>query len=321
MTAPEPRFTRSKRFGIVGVVVVAVLSAAIALLFGADSAQPTGALVAILSLIFGFVACLLYLQRRDLERAAVRPVAPATGPVEDPTTVAPEALLAALAVKPIDQEAIAAAGARTWDTARGSQRSAAILIALIFCAVVPWLLFTAYWSIYVFVPLIVGYVGFLARQAIGPGGQLDRAYEDSAATLEPLGLRLTERPQVEVEQRLAGPGAKPEIVGALAYEGKRHGCRVAVRIEDGDAATFVAAPVTPFALEERGGRLAPVGDAPPAVAQALALLRPSAAWQGVAVTGSSEGITVERRRGSQHWLCDLWLAERLAETLSAGAPG
>ncbi|MDX6581204.1 MAG: hypothetical protein QOI10_388, partial [Solirubrobacterales bacterium] len=62
-------FKRSSRFGLIGVGVVAVLTAAIALLFGSNSANPTGALIAIFVIIFGFVAVLLLVQRRDVDSA------------------------------------------------------------------------------------------------------------------------------------------------------------------------------------------------------------------------------------------------------------
>ena len=43
-------FKRSSRFGLIGVAVVAVAAAAIALVFGSSSANPTGAMAAILAL-------------------------------------------------------------------------------------------------------------------------------------------------------------------------------------------------------------------------------------------------------------------------------
>lgn len=318
---PGPDFKTSKRFGLIGVAVVAVLSAAIALLFGSNSARPTGALIAILALVFGYVFCLLALQRRDADRAEARGRSSglaAAGPVDDPTTVDTNALLAALAVKPIDHAALAAATGRTWGMARGSLRSAGILMVLIFCAVVPWQLFTASWSIAIFVPIIIGYTVFLAVRAIGAGGQLDQAYADSAATLEPLGLRMTERPQVVIRRRLGSPGGQADLDGALAYAGERHGRPVAIRIEGSDATTRLAGAVPGFSVAAKGERLRAADGAPEAVAEALAPLRASTYWKGVAVSGGSDGIVVERKRdGGLHWMRDLWLAERLAQAAGA----
>ena len=130
---------------------------------------------------------------------------------------------------------MAAARERIWGTARGSINSAAAMTALIFCAVVPWILFQFAWSLVVFVPIILGYAIYLAVSAIGSGGTLDTAYEDSAATLEPLGLRMVERPEVVIRQRLGGPGAQADVVGALVYRGERHGRPVEVTLEGSDA--------------------------------------------------------------------------------------
>ena len=123
-------FKRSKWFGLIGVGVVAAVAAAIALLFAQNNAHPTGAMIAILAIIFAFVFGLLRLQRSDVDRAEQRGKLAApepAGPVDDPTTVDTDALLAALAVKPIDRAAIEAATAHMWGWARGSIRSGTIL--------------------------------------------------------------------------------------------------------------------------------------------------------------------------------------------------
>ena len=58
-------FRRSSAFGIVGVIVVMVAVALIALQFGSGTAHPTGALIAIVGIVFGFIAILMVLQRRE----------------------------------------------------------------------------------------------------------------------------------------------------------------------------------------------------------------------------------------------------------------
>jgi hypothetical protein len=199
-------FKRSRRFGLIGVFVVGALAAAIALVFGSNSANPTGALIAILALVFGFVAVLMVLQRRDVDRAAAkaqREAVIAPEPVTDPTLADSGSLLAALAIKPIDRAAIAAASGRTWGTVRGSINSGAAMMVLIFCAVVPWILFQFAWSLVVFVPIILGYAIVLAMRAIGAGGTLDQAYDDSSATLEPLGLSWS-----SARRSWSGPGRR-----------------------------------------------------------------------------------------------------------------
>ena len=310
-------FRRSSRFGIVGVIAVAVAVAVIGLVFGSGSGNPTGALAAILVIVFAFVFALLALQRRDLDvavsRSRVAVVASPAGPVADPTTADERTLLDDLAIGPIDRAALASAGANTWAIARASINSGTVLMVLIFLAMVPWILFQFAWSLVVFVPIIFAYAVFLAARALMPGGQLDRAYEDSEATLKPLGLVLTERPRVEVSPRLAGEGMRSEIAGPLVYEGARHGRDVTIRI-DGGARTELSGATRPFTVRVTGERLRAVDGGPAEVADVLEPLRASSYWKGVSAEGGPNGVVVERRRdGGRHWLRDLWLAEHLAD--------
>ena len=288
-------FKRSRRFGLVGVGVVAALAAAIALVYGSGSAHPTGALIAILALVFGFVAVLIVLQRRDLDAAAGRAVAAGSGPVADPTLVDSGDLLGDLAIGPIDDAALAAAGGRTWGIARTSINGGAVIIVLIFCAVVPWILFTFVWSLVVFVPIIVAYAVYLAARLLRPGGTLERAYDDSAATLAPLGLELAETPTVTVEQRTGSPGAEARLKGAVAYAGERHGRPVSIRIAGACTVTLGGA-VEEFTVRSRGERLRAADGAPAAVVAVLEALRPSSFWNGVTASGGSRGVTVQRGR-------------------------
>ena len=313
-------FKRSRRFGIVGVGVVVALTAAIALVYGSGSAHPTGALIAILALVFGFVALLIVLQRRDLDTAADRAGRAAvagTGRVADPSLADNGALLGDLAIGPIDHAALAEAGGRTWGLARTSINAGAVIMVLIFCAVVPWILFTFIWSLVVFVPIIVAYAVYVLARLLRPGGSLEAAYDDSAATLGPLGLELTETPRVTVEQRITSPGAQARLTGAVAYAGERHGRRVSIRLEGGSTVALGGA-VEEFTVRCRGERLRAADGAPPGVVAVLDPLRPSSYWKGVTVSGGALGVTVERDRdGGEHWMRDLWLAEHLADAAAA----
>jgi hypothetical protein len=288
-------FKRSSRFGLIGVGVVAVVVAGLALAFGQNSANPQLALIPILALVFGFVAVLLHLQRRDVDAAAARAgreAAAAIEPVADPTTADQMSLLADLATGPIDRSALAGASARVWNIARGSISSGATMMVLIFCAVVPWLLFTWIWSIVVFVPLIIGYAVYLGARVIMPGGTLDQTYDDLAPTMTALGLA--------------------ESGGNAAYAGIRHGRRVTVTIGRGSTVT-VAAVAHPFEVRAKGERLRALAGAPGPVEAVIAPLRPSSDWRGVSFIGGPEGVVAERRNaGAEHWMRDLWVAERLA---------
>lgn len=92
----------------------------------ADSGDPNpkGTMALIFGVIAVFVVILFVLQRSDLEKVAggdakavQRAVAEGGGKIENPTTMEEQQLWAALAVKPIDNEAIKARGAM-WDSGR-----------------------------------------------------------------------------------------------------------------------------------------------------------------------------------------------------------
>jgi len=314
-------FRTSSRFGIVGVIVVMVVVAALALAFGSGTARPTVLLAVIFAIVFGFVAVLMWLQRRDLNRAERRTAIDslqAPEPVDDPTTADTTSLLHDLAVKPYDQAAVAKSSSWAWSITRGSMNHGAILMVLIACAVIPWQLFTAYWSIYIFVPIIVVYVGFLAFRTIMPGGTLDQAYDSSAPMLDALGLIQVERPQVGVQPRVAGPGLQKRVAGEVEYAGTRHGRQVTVQIpaDGGPTTTTLAGRFEELHAGATGERLIAKPGAPMAVNAVLDPLRASSYWKGVKVTAGPEGLVVERKRdGGQHWMRDLWLAEHLAEAL------
>jgi hypothetical protein len=136
--------------------------------------------------------------------------------------------------------------------------------------------------------------------------------------MEPLGLEVTERPSVNVEVREATTGrVGPRVHGALVLSGERHGRRVTVRLDSTETAARseirVATPGLEFTAKSRDGRVRPSDGAPEAVVGALKSVPNSTRWKKVAIEGGPEGIDVIRKGGEQSdWLCDLWLAERLA---------
>ena len=318
-------FRTSRRFGIIGVVVVMVVVAALALAFGSNNAHPTVLMAVIFAIVFGFVAVLMFLQRRDLsgaEARSARAAVEAAGPVTDPTTADANALIHALAIKPVDDAAIAESTSRMWSITRGSMNSAIPLMVLIACAVIPWQLFTAYWSLYIFVPIIVLYVAYLAIRVIMPGGTLDQAYDSSAPTLDALGLTQVERPEIGIRPRVAAPGLQKRVSGEIEYAGSRHGRQVTIRIpaDGGATTTTLSGSFEELKAAAKGERLVARPGAPMAVNAVLDPLRASSYWKGVSVYAGHEGIVVERKRaGGQHWMRDLWLAERLADALSSRA--
>jgi len=220
---------RSSRFGLVGVVVVAALAAVIGLTMGEGESSPTLALGLIFGVIGIFVVVLLLLQRGDLGHAAggaaaarSRAVAEAGRPVEDPTAVSEAELWAALAIAPIDGDAVEAQ-AETWDAGRRSLKLSAVVFALIFLTVPPAYLLETFVPLLIGVPLIVAAALYGSFRAIAPGGELDRGYERMERAMAPLGLALTARPQGGFAPRgPTMPGFDYRLRGITELSGERH---------------------------------------------------------------------------------------------------
>jgi hypothetical protein len=293
---PSGDFKRSSRFGLIGVFVVAALAAVIGLTMGEGEANPKLALGLVFGVIGIFVIVLLLLQRADLEQAAAedaaarsRAAAEAGQPLEDPTAVTEAELWAALAVAPVDADALKAQE-EVREVGRRSLKLGAIVFALIFLAVPPAYLLESLVPILVGVPLIVIVAIYGAIRAIGPGGELDRGYERMERAVKPLGLEVTARPRGGFEPRGAAmPGFDYRLRGVTELGGERHGRPVTVRLGGHEDARHsevsVAAPCQQFRVESKR----------------------------VEVRSGLEGVVVSRpdsRPGD--WLCDLWLAERLA---------
>jgi hypothetical protein len=163
-------------------------------------------------------------------------------------------------------------------------------------------------------PLIVLAALWGSIRTIGPGGQMDKGYENVGVAMAPLGFEVTERPQVSIETRDAVTGrVGPKVHGALVLEGERNGRPVSVRLADGDGEVSVGAPAPEFEAKARDGRVRPAKGSPEEIAAALKAIPNSTRWKKLTVEGGPEGIAVTRKGGGQaDWLCDLWLAERLA---------
>lgn len=316
-------FRRSGLFGLIGVVVVAIVVAAIASTAGGE-ANPKGTLALIFGVIAVFVVILFVLQRSDLERAAggdaraAQRAAAEAGKVGDPTTMGEQELWAALAVKPIDSEAIKAR-AQIWDAGRRSLRLGMVVTLLIFLTVPSIYLFESFLPLLIGGPLIVLAALYGSFRALAPGGEMDSAYDKVGRAMAPLGLEVSERPQVSIETREATTGrVGPKIHGALVLSGERHGRPVSVRLGSGEVSPHSEVTVrlaTPeFKARSRDGKVRPGDDVPASLAAALRDMPNSTRWKKLAVAGGPEGIVVAREGGAQaDWLCDLWLAERLAD--------
>jgi hypothetical protein len=308
---------------LIGVVVVMVVVALIALSANSTDPNPKGTMALIFGVIVVFVVILFVLQRSDLERAAggdakavQRAVAEGGGEIENPTTMEEQQLWAALAIKPIDNEAIKARGS-IWDSSRRSQKLGWVVMALIFLTVPSIYLLESFVPLLIGGPLIAIAAIYGSIRALAPG-EMDQSYEKVGLAMAPLGLEVTERPQVKIEMRdPVTPRMGPKIHGALVLSGERHGRQVSVRLGSGEVRSTsevtVHAPGPAFAAKSQDGRVRPGKDAPAEVAAALQAVPNSTRWKSLKVEGGPEGIAVTRVGGEQSdWLCDLWLAERLA---------
>ena len=288
-------FKRSSRFGLIGVFVVAALAAVIGLTMGEGESNPKLALGLIFGVIGIFVVVLLLLQRADLEHAAGgdakrrdRAAAEEGRAIEDPTAVAEADLWAALAISPIDADAVKAQ-AEMWDAGRRSIKLGAVIFGLIFLTVPPSYLLESFVPLLIGVPLIVVAALYGAFRAIGPGGELDQGYERMDRAMGPLGFQVTARPKGGFEPRgPTMPGFDYRLRGVTELSGERHGRRVAVRFgghEDaGLSEVAISTPCHEFEAESKR----------------------------IAVRSGPDGLVIARRKAAQgDWLCDLWLAERL----------
>lgn len=318
-------FKRSSRFGVIGVLVVMVAVAVIGLTMGSGpDANPKLVLGIVFGILAVFFVVLFALQHSDLERTAgtdkrfaERAVAEGGRPTDNPTTMADPELWASLAVKPIDREAVKARS-EMWGVVRQSQGLGMLIVLLIFLTVPPIYFFESFVPLMIGGPLIAIAAIYGSVRAVGPGSQMDQGYANVGVAMAPLGLAVTERPQVSIETRDAVTGrVGPKVRGALALEGERHGRPVAIRIGGGTSEVSLAAPAPEFSARARDGRVRPAKGAPEAIVAALKDVPNSTRWKRVQVEGGPEGIVVARKgSGQSEWMCDLWLAERLAEARS-----
>jgi hypothetical protein len=312
-------FKTSGVYGIVGVFVVAGLCILIATtLVDPTDSDPKLAFGLIFGVIGVYLIGLFTLQSRDVRRAAAGDAKGSSGgaqEVDNPTTMEDGELWAAMAVKPIDDDATKAR-AEMWGAARRSIRLGMVVCVLIFLTVPPIYLFDTFVTLYVGVPLIVIAALYGSIRAVGSGGEVDQGFENTDIAMRPLGLSMAARPDLKFEPRMPPMwGANARLRGPLILEGKRHGRKVTMLQESTNSEVTVSGSVPSFKAKVRDGRIKGEDDTPAAVQEALAAIPNSPRWKGVKVHGGSAGIAVQRDKSLQDWLCDLWLAERLEERL------
>jgi hypothetical protein len=290
-------FKRSSRFGLIGVFIVAALVVVIATTTGQGEANPKLTLGLIFGVLAVFVITLLVLQRSDLERvahgdaaASSRAAAAGGRQVEDPTALAEPDLWAAMATRPIDADAVRARD-EVWDVSRRSNRLGFVIVILIFLTVPTIYLTESFVPLLIGGPLIVIAALYGSFKAIGPGGEIQQAYDRTDRAMAPLGLQVTETPKGGFEMRYpTTPGFDYRLRGWTVLSGKRHGRAVSVRLgghEDAGTSEVIVAEPGCHEFQVKSKRLE--------------------------VSSGPDGVLVRRRKGGQQdWLGDLWLAERLA---------
>jgi hypothetical protein len=314
-------FKRSGLFAIFGVLAVAAIVVVIGLGSESGGGDPQVTYGLIFAVLAVFLVLLFALQRADLNRVSGRDVraserAAAEGgrAIENPTTMGDAELWAAMATGPIDAEAVRARSAG-WEAGRRSQNLAMLVTLLIFLTVPPIYIFESFVPLLIGGPLIAIAAVWGAIRALRPGGEMEKGYDNVGVAMAPLGFAVTERPTVSIETKDPVSGRMgPTMHGALVLDGERDGRRVSVRLAGGDSEVSLAAPSPEFDAKARDGRVRAAKDAPEAIVAALKDVPNSTRWKKVSVEGGPEGIVATRKGGGQaDWLCDLWLAERLAE--------
>jgi hypothetical protein len=312
-------------FWVLCVAVVAVAAAIVATALGRNQADPKAAY----TLIFGIIAVFLVvffavrvretarMERADV-RTAARPVPVADG---DPTKLPDAELWVALAIKPIDADALRAR-AEIWETVQRGLRLGIVICVLIFLSVPPIYLFHTFVPLIVGAPLIGGIALYKSSRLLADGAALDGLYDVSDRAMAPLGLRVTERYSVTLAPRTPNPGWQTMTTGAMELQGERYGRQVTIRtvatggIRVPTSVRVTTAAAARFELTARDGKLVVVGDAPQAVKDAVAVLPASGRWDGLRAQVGRGAIEVDRKsaKGSES-LLDLWLAERIAGAL------
>jgi hypothetical protein len=121
------------------------------------------------------------------------------------------------------------------------------------------------------------------------------------------------------------------MTGQYQLTGRRWGRSVGVLLEKptrriGPSVVSVAAPSPAFELVGQGVQLFAKPGPPAPLLGILAANCPTGPWDGVTVSGGSDGILVRRPalwtllpdiERERRWLYDLWLAEHLAAALAA----
>ena len=314
-------FKRSSRFGIVGVLVVMAACAYVGITMGQGEASPKDVYAIVFGNVGAYFVVLFLLQSRDLsgaEQADANARAVDAAALDRPATLTEADLWASMAIRPVDEEAARARKAM-WATSRASLNTAMLVTALIFLTVPPIYFFETFVPLFVGGPLIAGIALWKSIRLMGGG--FEDAYAKADVAMRPLGLGITEHPELRIEPKGVAPYRMGTTLrGTLELQGERHGRRVLIRMPStggvrSPSEVRVEAAGPEFELRSRDGKVRSK-DAPEPVRAVLERVRGSTRWNGVR-GGCQGGAVVVRRKSAAggDMLLDLWLAERVADAL------
>ncbi len=239
--------------------------------------------------------------------------------IDNPATLEEPVLWAAMAVEPIDEDAVRARH-QVWGTTRASMQGAWLVTGLIMLTVPPVYLLESFVPLLIGGPIILLIVAWKSIRLLFGG--VDKAYESASSAMAPLGLSIVQHPDVSIEVKGIAPmRTGPRLRGALVLEGERHGRHVIVTMPEAAGARTpselrLALDAPPFEFKSRDGKLRPAEGTPDPVVDSLKGVKGSTRWNGVRGRAGDGGIVIQRNSaGSSDWMLDLWLAERLAGAL------
>ena len=117
----------------------------------------------------------------------------------------------------------------TWNVAEGVFKSGRNMTLLIVALMIPALMLQNVQLILVAAVPIVLYAVYLAARTVGRGGTYDQAFDALDRWIQPLGLRVVDRPKIVVRPRFDGTDTlRHQEIGPTVLEGTRNGRRVHV---------------------------------------------------------------------------------------------
>jgi hypothetical protein len=150
-----------------------------------------------------------------------------------------------LALEPVTDDGMDA----TWNVAEGVFKSGRNMTLLIVALMIPALMLQNVQLILIAAVPIVLYAIYLAARTVGRGGTYDQAFDALDRWVQPLGLRVIDRPKIIVRPRFDGTDTlRHQEIGPTVLEGMRHGRTVHVEWDGKRTVTTVG----DRAIERRG---------------------------------------------------------------------